>query len=47
LLASTRDRAEGSKVAVSTVMKGIESVIESVGSTSAKIRGMGGEPERT
>jgi hypothetical protein len=45
LLAATADKAEGAKVIVSTAMKAIEKGIEALGSTSAKIRNMGGEPE--
>ena len=46
LLAATTDKAEGVKVAISTVMKGIEKAIESVGGSSSKIKNMGGEPEK-
>ena len=46
LLATTTDRVEGVKVAVSKVLQGTEKVIESFGGTSGAIRGLGGEPAR-
>ncbi len=45
-LAALTDKAEGLKVAASTVLRGMEKAIESVRGTSPKIRNMGGEPER-
>lgn len=44
-LAATVDKAEGAKVVVSTVLKGIEKAIEAVGGSSSLIKNMGGEPE--
>jgi hypothetical protein len=44
LLAATTDKGEGAKVALSTVMRGTEKVIETFGGKSAMIKGMGGEP---
>ncbi len=44
LLAATTDRVEGVKVAVSKVLQGTESVIESLGGKSGAVRALGGEP---
>ena len=45
LLGSTTDKATGLKVAASTVLRGVESVIETFGGESGALKGLGGEPE--
>jgi hypothetical protein len=45
LLASTTDRAPGLKKLLSTVMRGAETLIESVGGQSATVMALGGYPE--
>jgi hypothetical protein len=44
LLAKTTDKAEGSKKALSALLRGTEAVIEAFGGESAKIKQMGGHP---
>jgi hypothetical protein len=44
LLAATTDKGEGWKKALSTVLRGTEKVIETLGSESGKIKSMGGHP---
>jgi hypothetical protein len=44
LLAKTTDKAQGSKKALSTFLRGTEAVIEAFGGESAKIKQMGGHP---
>lgn len=45
VLASTTDRMEGTKEVLSAIMKTLEKVLESVGSESAALKSMGGNPE--
>ncbi len=45
LLAGTTDKAEGLKVALSTVLRATESAIEALGGESAKLESLGGYPE--
>jgi catalase len=44
LLAKTTDRAEGAKEALSTVLRGAEKALESVGAESATLKSLGGHP---
>ncbi len=43
-LASTTDKAEGAKIALSTVARGAEAALEAVGGKSATLTTMGGQP---
>lgn len=45
LLAATTDKAEGAKVALSAVLRVVESVIEAVGGKSSLVSQLGGAPE--
>ena len=45
LLAGTTDKAEGAKTALSTVLQGIESLVEAFGGKSATLMQLGGHPE--
>jgi hypothetical protein len=45
LLAATTDKAEGAKQVLSTVLRGAESLLESVGGKSATLMALGGQPE--
>lgn len=45
LLAATTDRAEGTKRAMSTVLRGAEKALEAVGGESKTIKALGGHPE--
>jgi len=45
LLASTTDKAEGFKKALSAVLRGTEKLIEAVGGESATIKSLGGHPQ--
>ncbi|HEX5538802.1 MAG TPA: catalase family protein, partial [Methylophilaceae bacterium] len=45
MLAKTTDRVEGLKKVFSATLRGVEKVLESVGSESATIKSMGGQPE--
>lgn len=44
MLASTTDKAEGAKIALSTVARGTEAALEAVGGKSATLTTMGGQP---
>jgi hypothetical protein len=44
LLATTTDKAEGLKKALSTALRGAERLLESVGSESGTLKGLGGHP---
>ena len=44
LLASTTDKAEGAKIALSAVARGTEAALEAVGGKSATLTTMGGQP---
>lgn len=44
LLAATTDRAEGAKKVLSAALRGLESLVESVGGESAALKGLGGHP---
>lgn len=45
LLAATTERMPGTKKLVSSVLRGAERALEAVGGKSAKLKGMGGEPQ--
>uniref|UniRef100_UPI0035CBD1F0 catalase family protein n=1 Tax=uncultured Sphingomonas sp. TaxID=158754 RepID=UPI0035CBD1F0 len=45
LLAATTDKAEGSKIALSSVLRVVESAIEAVGGKSSLVSQLGGAPE--
>lgn len=45
LLAKTTDKAEGSKKAISAVLRGTEKIIEAFGGKSATVLTLGGQPE--
>lgn len=45
LLAATTDKAEGAKKVLSTVLQGVESLVEAVGGKSATLVQLGGHPE--
>jgi catalase len=44
LLAKTTDKGEGAKEAFSTVMRGVNTVLETVGISSSKVQNLGGAP---
>lgn len=46
LLAATTERMPETKKLISTVLRGAEGALEALGGKSAKIKGMGGEPQR-
>ncbi|MDB5654568.1 MAG: catalase [Tardiphaga sp.] len=45
LLAGTTDRAEGLKKVLSAALRGVETVLETVGGESGTLKGLGGHPE--
>lgn len=45
LLAKTTDRAPGGKKALSSVLRGVEKVVEALGGESGKLKSLGGHPE--
>lgn len=44
-LVATTDKVEGVKIALSTVLRGVEKVVEAFGGKSAKLTSLGGHPE--
>jgi|GEM_PF-6040967 len=47
LLAGTTDKAEGAKKMLSTLLQGVESLVEAFGGKSATLIQIGGHPETT
>ena len=45
LIAATTDKIEGTKVALSGALRGLEKLVEKVGGESALLKSMGGQPE--